>query len=74
MQKIANRIAVAVITAGLILGAAMMMRIPSSSHILGYPTLALILFLVAFLLGATLVASSLINDRRARPREDRDPI
>jgi ubiquinone biosynthesis protein len=74
LQKIANRVAVGVITAGLILGAAMMMRIPSSTHILGYPALALVLFLVAFVLGATLVASSLLNDRRAKPREDRDPI
>lgn len=74
MQKIANRIAVGVITSGLIVGAAMMMRIPSSRSILGYPALALVLFLVAFGLGAALVASSLLNDRRAKPREDRDPI
>ena len=74
MQKIANRIAVGVITAGLILGAAMMMRIPSSTRILGYPALALVLFLIAFVLGAALVASSLFSDRRTKPREDRDPI
>ena len=74
MQKIANRIAVGVITSGLIVGAAMMMRIPSSRSILGYPALALLLFLVAFGLGAALVVSSLLNDRRAKPREDRDPI
>lgn len=74
MQKIANRISVGVITAGLIMGAALMMRIPSSRQLLGYPALALVLFLLAFVLGSALVASSLINDRRARPREERDPI
>ena len=74
MQKIANRISAGVITAGLILGAAMIMRIPSTRHILGYPALALVLFVAAFVLGAALVASSLMNDRRAKPREDRDPI
>ncbi len=74
MQKIANRISVGVITAGLIMGAALMMRIPTSTQLFGYPALALILFLVAFILGSTLVASSLVNDRKTKPREERDPI
>jgi predicted unusual protein kinase regulating ubiquinone biosynthesis (AarF/ABC1/UbiB family) len=74
MQKIANRIAVGVITAGLILGAAMLMRIPTRTQLFGYPALAMVLFLIAFALGATLVASSLLSDRKARPREERDPI
>lgn len=74
MQKIANRISVGVITAGLIMGAALMMRVPTSTHLFGYPALALVLFLVAFFLGSTLVASSLINDRKTKPREERDPI
>jgi predicted unusual protein kinase regulating ubiquinone biosynthesis (AarF/ABC1/UbiB family) len=74
MQKIANRIAVGVITAGLILGAAMLMRIPTRVTLFGYPALAMVLFLIAFALGATLVASSLLSDRKARPREERDRI
>ena len=74
MQKIANRIAAGVITAGLILGAAMMMRIPTRLALFGYPALAMVLFLVAFGLGAALVASSLLSDRKARPREERDRI
>ena len=74
MQKIANRITAGIITAGLILGAAMMMRIPTSTHLFGYPALALILFLIAFVLGTTLVASTLFSDRKARPKEERDPI
>lgn len=74
MQKIANRITAGVITAGLILGAAMMMRIPTRLTIFGYPALALVLFLIAFVLGCFLVASSLLRDRKARPKEDRDPV
>jgi predicted unusual protein kinase regulating ubiquinone biosynthesis (AarF/ABC1/UbiB family) len=74
MQKIANRISVGVITAGLVMGAALMMRIPAKHLLLGYPALALVLFLVAFALGASLVISSLLNDRRTKPKEERDPI
>ena len=74
MQKIANRISVGVITAGLIMGAALIMRIPTRVHLFGYPALALVLFLVAFVLGSTLVASSLFNDRKTAPKEERDPI
>ena len=74
MQKIANRITAGIITAGLILGAAMMMRIPTSTRLFGYPALALVLFLIAFVLGTALVASTLLSDRKARPKEERDPI
>ena len=74
MQKIANRISAGVITSGLILGAAMMMRVPSSVNLFGYPALALVLFLAAFMLGGALVASSLLGDRKTKPREERDPI
>ena len=74
MQKIANRIATGVITAGLILGAAMMMRVPTRLLLFGYPALALVLFLAAFLLGGGLVISSIIGDRKTKPREERDPI
>ena len=74
MQKIANRISIGVVTAGLIMGAALMMRVPTRSLLLGYPALALVLFLLAFALGAWLVLSSLLNDRRSKPKEERDPI
>lgn len=74
MQKIANRVTAGVITAGLIVGAAMIMRIPTRALIFGYPALALVLFLIAFVLGAVLVTSSLLGDRKPRPKEDRDPI
>ena len=74
MQKIANRISMGVITAGLIMGAALIMRVPAKHLLFGYPALALILFLLAFAGGAGLVVSSLLNDRKTKPREERDPI
>jgi predicted unusual protein kinase regulating ubiquinone biosynthesis (AarF/ABC1/UbiB family) len=74
MQKIANRITAGIITAGLILGAALIMRIPTHATLFGYPALALVLFLIAFVLGTALVASSVFSDRKSRPKEDRDPI
>jgi predicted unusual protein kinase regulating ubiquinone biosynthesis (AarF/ABC1/UbiB family) len=74
MQKIANRISMGVITAGLIMGAALVMRVPARHLLFGYPALALVLFLLAFAGGAGLVVSSLLNDRKTKPREERDPI
>ena len=74
LQKVANRISAGVITAALILGAALMMKVETSTRLFGYPAFALILFLVAFFMGTFLVLSSLVTDRRARPKEDRDPI
>ena len=41
---------------------------------LGYPALALVLFLGAFLMGAFLLGSMWFTDRKARPTEDRDPL
>jgi len=74
MQKIANRITAGLITAALIVGAAMMMRIESSFQVFGYPVVALVLFLGAAGLGASLVFSMLFGDRRSVVREERDPL
>ncbi|MEO8679930.1 MAG: AarF/UbiB family protein [Vicinamibacterales bacterium] len=47
LQKVANRITLGLILASLIIGAAMMMRVETTFRILGYPGLAMILFLLA---------------------------
>jgi predicted unusual protein kinase regulating ubiquinone biosynthesis (AarF/ABC1/UbiB family) len=73
LQKIANRIAVGVITASLILASAMMMRVPSTHTLWGYPVVALLLFLLGVALGAGIIVSSLLSDHRARSREERGP-
>lgn len=46
-QKVANRIALGLVLAALIVGAAMLMRVQTSFTILGYPGLAMLLFLAA---------------------------
>ncbi len=73
MQKIANRIATGVIAAALILASALIMRIPAAHTLLGYPTLALLLFLLGVGLGLGIIASSLLSDRRAAAREEHGP-
>lgn len=58
-QKVANRITLGLIITGMIIGAAMMMRIPTRFTILGYPGIAMIFFLLAaissILLGYTIL-------------------
>ncbi len=46
-QKVANRITLGLIIAAMIIGAAMLMRVPSSFTIFGYPGLAIIFFMIA---------------------------
>ncbi|MGH7480823.1 MAG: ABC1 kinase family protein, partial [Longimicrobiales bacterium] len=63
IQKIANRITVGLILAALIVGAAMLVRIETSATILGYPALAMLLFLAAAAGGTALVISIIHGDR-----------
>ncbi|KFN43760.1 ABC1 kinase family protein [Arenimonas metalli] len=74
MQKIANRITVGIIAAAMIVGAALIMDVQTKQTLFGYPALALVMFLVAAGLGAALVASILLGDRKARPRAEKDPL
>jgi predicted unusual protein kinase regulating ubiquinone biosynthesis (AarF/ABC1/UbiB family) len=62
MQKIANRITVGLVIAALIIGAALMLRVPSSWSILGYPALAMLFFVVAFIAGVVLVYNIMFRD------------
>lgn len=68
LQKIANRIAAGVITASLILASSLMMRIPTQSTLWGYPTVALLLFLLGVGLGASIVVSALLGDRKVKTK------
>jgi ubiquinone biosynthesis protein len=47
LQKVANRIALGLVLAALIVGATMLMRVPTQFTILGYPGFAMLLFLAA---------------------------
>ena len=73
LQKIANRIASGVIMAALILASAQLMESDARPQVFGYPVLALVLFLIAAGLGLAIVVSALLNDRRAKPHEERGP-
>lgn len=61
-QKVANRITSGLIVASLILGAALIMRIPTSWTILGYPGFAVLLFIFAALIGLYLIYQILFKD------------
>ena len=64
LQRLATRLTMGIVIAALVLGAALMMQIPTKSRILGYPSIAMVLFLVAALAAAALLASILLSDRR----------
>lgn len=63
-QKIANRITLGLLMAALIIGAAMLMQVPTSFRLLGYPGLAIIFFSLAALGGVGLMVQILRDDRR----------
>ena len=62
LQKIANRITVGLILAALILGASLLMNVPTDYRILGYPGIAMIFFLIAALGGILLMLNILLSD------------
>jgi len=74
LQKIANRVAAGVVAAALIVASAMLMRGDTAGpRLLGYPALALILFVIASALGLALIVSALLTDHRPKPHEERGP-
>jgi predicted unusual protein kinase regulating ubiquinone biosynthesis (AarF/ABC1/UbiB family) len=64
MQRIANRVVLGIVIAATILGAALLMRVPSDHTIAGYPAIAMLCFLVALVGGVLLSAWILVSDRR----------
>jgi predicted unusual protein kinase regulating ubiquinone biosynthesis (AarF/ABC1/UbiB family) len=64
LQRLANRLATGMVLAALVVGAALMMQIPTRSRIFGYPSIAMICFALAAGGGLTLVVSVLLADRR----------
>ena len=71
MQKVANRISLGLILAALIVGAALMMDVPTSFQIFGYPGLAILLFLGAAAGGVALAISILASDIRSKRKKTR---
>ncbi|MBI1897124.1 MAG: AarF/ABC1/UbiB kinase family protein [Acidobacteria bacterium] len=69
-QKVANRITLGLVLAALIVGAAMLMNVPTHFRLFGYPGLAIILFLAAAG-GFALVVVILFSDVKRPPRNHR---
>ena len=68
LQKVANRVALGLVLAALIVGASMLMRVETSFRILGYPGFAMIFFLLAAIAGIGLVISIIMTDVKARKK------
>jgi len=73
LQKIANRIALGLVLAALIVGAALMMQVPTPFRIFGYPGLPMIFFLVATAGGAALAGSIVVSDRKQNRKPPTPP-
>lgn len=66
LQKIANRIALGLVMAALIVGAALLMRVPTDFRLFGYPGLAILCFLAASAGGVALIVQILRSDRHIK--------
>jgi predicted unusual protein kinase regulating ubiquinone biosynthesis (AarF/ABC1/UbiB family) len=65
MQKVANRITMGLVISAMVVGAALMMRVETRFRILGYPGIAILLFLFAAITGVFMVVNILFSDIRA---------
>jgi hypothetical protein len=70
LQKVANRVALGLVLAALIVGAAMLMRVETPFKILGYPGFAMIFFLLAAIAGLALVVTIVLTDVKARKKDE----
>lgn len=68
LQKVANRVALGLVLAALIVGASMLMRVDTSFKILGYPGFAMIFFLLAAIAGIALMITIVSTDVKARKK------
>ncbi len=73
IQRVANRLTLGIIIAATILGAALMMRVPSSWTVLGYPGLAMLFFLFAVCAGVALAVWVITTDRRVARTDHAGP-
>lgn len=71
LQRLTNRLTMGLVLAAIVVGAALMMQVPTASEILGYPAIAMVFFVLAAVAGAVLVAWIALTDRKVarRPRD-----
>jgi ubiquinone biosynthesis protein len=68
VQKLANRLTMGLVVAALVIGAALIMRIPTKTQIFGYPALAIVLFLIAAAAALWLLVTIQLSDLPQRHR------
>lgn len=66
LERIGNRIALGVVLAALIVGAALIMSVETRWTLFGYPALAIVLFLAAAVFGLLLAAQIMLAERREK--------
>ncbi len=63
LQRLANRLAAGLVLASLVVGAALMMQVPTRSRLFGYPSVAMVCFGLAAAGGVALLVSVVLADR-----------
>jgi predicted unusual protein kinase regulating ubiquinone biosynthesis (AarF/ABC1/UbiB family) len=72
VTKLANRLTTGLVIAALVIGAAMLMRVPTRTTLFGYPAVAIVCFGIATTFGVILLANIWLTDRRvARAKRKR---
>jgi ubiquinone biosynthesis protein len=69
LQRLANRVTLGVVIAATILGASLLMQVPTDHRILGYPAIAIVLFALAVLGGVALMSWIVVTDRKVARTE-----
>jgi ubiquinone biosynthesis protein len=67
-QKLANRVTTGLVVAALVIGAALIMRVPTQTRLFGYPAVAIVLFLVAAFCALGLIVVIQLSDLPQRKR------
>jgi predicted unusual protein kinase regulating ubiquinone biosynthesis (AarF/ABC1/UbiB family) len=73
LQRVVNRLTLGLVIAATIIGAAMLIQVPTEHRFLGYPVIAMVLFAVAVLGGGALAAWIVVTDRKVARTERRSP-
>lgn len=69
LQRLANRVTLGIVIGATILGASLLMQVPTDNRILGYPAIAIVLFTLAVLGGGALAIWIVVTDRRVARTE-----
>jgi predicted unusual protein kinase regulating ubiquinone biosynthesis (AarF/ABC1/UbiB family) len=73
LQRVANRLTLGLVIAATIIGAAMIIQVPTQHRFLGYPVIAMVLFALAVLGGGALALWIVVTDRKVARTERRPP-